>query len=104
MLRNRYAVWTTLWELFGTIDRRDAVNEKWDSLHELIEILREDGKAEWMEISTTLQAMDKRKVATPEQWDQLYNLLNKLWQEERKNNATSEELAAHAGVLNKRVQ
>jgi hypothetical protein len=34
-------------------------------------------------------------------WNSLYELLNGMWQDERRNAANSEELAAHAGAMSK---
>jgi len=56
--------------------------------------------AEWIAIWDWFQTIDPQKVLPREKWDELYDLLNLLWQEERKE-AKSEELAAHAGALAK---
>jgi hypothetical protein len=59
MMRNRYVIWTAVWEHF--------------------------------------QTMNVGQVVPYEKWEELYNLLDQLWQDERKD-AKPEELAAHAGA------
>jgi hypothetical protein len=44
--------------------------------------------------------MAVNEVVPREKWNELYGLLNQLWQDERKD-ARPEELAAHAGALAK---
>jgi hypothetical protein len=41
--------------------------------------------------------MNVGQVVPYEKWEELYNLLDQLWQDERKD-AKPEELAAHAGA------
>jgi hypothetical protein len=62
MLKNRYVLWTTVWEWFAATDTKEPVSrERWEGLHEL---------------------------------------LNRLWEDERQD-ATPEELAAHAVAISR---
>jgi hypothetical protein len=53
--------------------------------------------AVWIAVWEHFQAMNVRKEVPKEKWDELYELLDRLWQDERKD-AKPEELAAHAGA------
>jgi|GEM_PF-4013356 hypothetical protein len=53
---------------------------------------------EWTLVFDWFGTVDTKQVVARENWNQLWELLNALWQEERKN-ATPEELAAHSGAL-----
>jgi len=54
--------------------------------------------AEWITVWNWFQTVDTREALPREKWNELYDLLDILWREERKE-ATPEELAAHAGAL-----
>jgi hypothetical protein len=51
----------------------------------------------WTAVWDHFKVMNVRQVVPEEQWQELYELLGTLWQDERKD-ATPEELAAHAGA------
>lgn len=53
----------------------------------------------WTAVWEWFQGIDTREKITREKWDALYELLNRLWQEERAN-ASPEALAAHAKAIN----
>lgn len=51
----------------------------------------------WVAVWEHFQTMNIREVVPREKWDELYELLDRLWRDERKD-AGPEELAAHAGA------
>lgn len=55
--------------------------------------------ADWMTVWKWFAAIDRTKAVKKEDWNELYNLLNGMWQEDRANTATPEELAAHAAAF-----
>ncbi len=54
----------------------------------------------WTQVWELLQTIDAREVVPPEKWGNLHDLLDLLWQDERKD-ALPGELGAHAGVWSK---
>jgi len=62
--------------------------------------MKRDRYAEWIAVWDWFHAVNTKEVVSPENWNSLYELLNGMWQDERKD-ATREELAAHAGVVSK---
>ena len=60
--------------------------------------MRENRYKEWIWVWEWFGATDRTKVVPKEQWNALYELLNTLWQDARKD-ATQEELAAHARAV-----
>ena len=52
------------------------------------------------QITWTFEAIDgNHKIATSEEWRKLYDALDNLWQDERINNVTPQELEAHSGAF-----
>ena len=62
--------------------------------------MRSDRYVQWTAIWEFFRTVHVREVVPREQWDGLYDLLDLLWQDERKD-ATPEELAAHAEAARK---
>lgn len=56
----------------------------------------------WNTVFEWFQSTDRREVVPIKRWDEIYDLLNRLMQEERAA-AKPEELAAHAGATGKRL-
>jgi len=52
----------------------------------------------WITVWEFFQGIDTKQPVSKEKWNSLYDLLNDLWRDERKD-ATPEELAAHAGAI-----
>jgi hypothetical protein len=92
-----------LWEMFQFIDERGLVSEKqWDELSKLLSALQQrKHKVQWTRLWEMLNSIDRHEAVSDEQWEMLYSLLDNLWHDERKNDATPEELAAHDGARNK---
>jgi hypothetical protein len=104
MLRTRYLAWVALFEVFQELRPRELVAEReWDGLTFLIETLRDEKHLrDWSGIARTLDGIDgSRRISTPEAWRNLYDSLDNLWQKERMDYATQEELDAHAGAFTK---
>jgi hypothetical protein len=102
MLQARNASWVALFEIFQEIHPKKLIPEKdWQALSTLIEALRDGNHREdWAEIFCAFDAIDgSHKVATSEEWRKLYDALDKLWQDERINNVTTQELEAHSGAF-----
>lgn len=57
-----------------------------------------DRYALWTAVWEHFHTMNIRQVVPEERWDELYNLLNQLWTDQRKD-AKPDELAAHAAAL-----
>ncbi len=57
----------------------------------------------WIEVWEWFQGIDTRERVPREKWDAFYELLDRLWQDERRD-ASPEELAAHAGARSKLMQ
>jgi hypothetical protein len=53
---------------------------------------------EWITVFEWFQQTNRNEVVPRENWNSLWELLNGTWQEERKKEATPEELAAHAAA------
>jgi hypothetical protein len=62
--------------------------------------MKSDRYAEWIAVWGWFQGINTKDVVSRENWNSLYELLNGMWQDERKD-ATPEELAAHAGAVSK---
>jgi hypothetical protein len=62
--------------------------------------MRKDRYAEWIAVWEWFAATNTKEVVSRENWNSLYELLNGMWQDERKE-ATPEELSAHAGAMSK---
>jgi len=102
ILHSRHLAWIALFELFQQIHPKKPIPAKeWQTLSFLIETLREKKRLDdWAAVSRAFDAIDGyRCVSTTEAWRKLYDALDKLWAEERMNEATTEELDAHAGVF-----
>ena len=52
----------------------------------------------WLAVWEWFQNIDRRAAVSREEWDALYDLLNRLYLDERKD-AKPDELAAHAGLM-----
>jgi hypothetical protein len=52
----------------------------------------------WIEVWELFSRMKVKEVIPREEWDAVYNLLDRLWQDERQD-AKPDELAAHAAAL-----
>ena len=48
------------------------------------------------------QNTDRQKVVSKKRWDEIYGVLNRLWQEERADTKPG-ELAAHAGATGRKL-
>jgi len=59
-----------------------------------------DRYATWTAVWEWFQGADTKAAISREHWDSLYELLNKLYLDERKN-AKPVELAAHARLMRK---
>ena len=57
--------------------------------------------AEWIVVWSWFQTTDRMRVVSKADWNEIYELLNSMWHEEREKDATPEELAAHAGAMSK---
>ena len=102
MLRARNVAWTALFKIFQEIHPKKLIPEKeWQALSFVIEALREKNHREdWAQIAWTFEAIDgNHKIATSDEWHKLYDALDKLWQDERINNVTPQELEAHSGAF-----
>jgi hypothetical protein len=102
MLQTRNATWVALFEIFQEIHPKKLIPEKeWQALSILIEALREEIHGEdWARISCAFAAIDgNHKIATSEEWRKLYDALDRLWEDERINNVTLQELEAHSGAF-----
>ena len=62
--------------------------------------MRLDRYVLWITVWEFFQGVNIREVVPEKQWNDLFGLLDQLWQDERKD-ATPEELAAHARALNR---
>lgn len=56
----------------------------------------------WSTVFEWFQDTDRQKVVSKERWEQIYDLLNRLMQEER-SEARPGELAAHAGATGRKL-
>jgi hypothetical protein len=102
MPKARDVAWTNLFNIFQEIHPRKPPSEKdWDTLWFLIEALDDEKHREdWAEIAGMLEGVrDTRRVSMPLEWRKLYDALDKLWADERMDDATQQELAAHAGAF-----
>jgi hypothetical protein len=102
MLQSRNTAWVALFEIFQEIHPKKLIPEKeWQALSTLIEALREENHREdWAQISYAYDGIDgNHKIATSYEWRKLYDALDKLWQDERINNVTSQEIEAHSGAF-----
>ncbi len=102
MLRARNAAWVALFEIFQEIHPKKLILEKdWQALSILIEALSEENhRKDWAQISCAFDAIDgNHKIATSEEWRKLYDALDNLWQDERINNVTPQEITAHSGAF-----
>jgi hypothetical protein len=54
---------------------------------------------EWITVFEWFQQTNRKEIVPKENWNALWELLNGMWQEERKKDATPEELAAHAAAV-----
>jgi hypothetical protein len=54
----------------------------------------------WMAVWDWFRTTDTTQAVPKENWTRPYELLNSLWQDERKD-ATPQELAAHSEVMRK---
>ena len=54
---------------------------------------------EWITVFEWFQQTNRNEIVPRENWNALWEPLNGMWQEERKNDATPEELAAHAATI-----
>jgi hypothetical protein len=55
----------------------------------------------WHTVFEWFLSTDRREVVSNKRWDEIYDMLNRLMQEEREA-AKPEELAAHAAATGKR--
>ena len=62
--------------------------------------MKRDRYTEWIAVWGWFQGINIKEVVSRENWNSLYELLNGMWQDERKD-ATPDELAAHAGAMSK---
>lgn len=62
--------------------------------------MKEERYAEWIAVWDWFATTNTREIVPRENWNSLYELLNGMWQDERED-ATPEELAAHAGAISK---
>jgi hypothetical protein len=102
MLCARNAAWVALFEVFQEIHPKKLIPEKhWQALSFLIEALREANHQEdWAQIACAFDAINgNHKIATSEEWRKLYDALDTLWQDERINNVTPQEIEAHSGAF-----
>ncbi|MGA8555798.1 MAG: hypothetical protein WB630_15400 [Candidatus Acidiferrales bacterium] len=102
-MRNaRDVAWVALFEIFQEVRPKKLIPEKdWQALSFLIEALREEKHLDdWAETHRIFDSINgNHKISTFAAWRKLYDALDKLWQNERGNNATQQELAAHAGAF-----
>lgn len=54
---------------------------------------------EWITVFEWFQQTNRNEIVSRDNWDSLWELLNSMWQEERRKDATPEELAAHAAAV-----
>jgi hypothetical protein len=62
--------------------------------------MRLDRYALWIAVWEFFQTVNVREVVPEQQWKDLHGLLDQLWEDERAD-AKPDELAAHAGALNR---
>jgi hypothetical protein len=104
IVHTRHLAWIALFEVFQEIHPKNPIPAKeWQTLSFLIETLREEKRLDdWAAVSRALHSIDgDRCISTPESWRKLYDSLDKLWADERINEATPEELDAHSGAFTK---
>jgi hypothetical protein len=88
--------WVALFEVFHKMyGDRLAPRESWESLSFLIYKLKENRSfASWRVLESEFAAMDRDlKMTTLERRNHLYNMLDDVWEDEKKFESTPRELA-----------